>query len=277
MTSKISRKYLLTLLLLPLFMGTRPNTAVVFTASNWETAKEEAKTANKFFFVDFDASYCSASRTMDETTYQDARLARYMKDKVVAQKLDIQDFEGIRLSGVYEVEALPTMLIFAPNGKFLKRLEGYQSADDILTIMLGLERELRGDAPAAGIAQVGSNTKTTDKSPAPGLPGSSKTVSTPDERPNVASNPEIFEFDIKRVEAKGFTVQIGVFGDYGNILFEAEKLRKKFSEQVMVQLDRVEDKSVYRLYLGKFPDRKSADAFRVSARSKGANGIVKEL
>ena len=112
------------------FIGVLPK--IKFITADWEAAQTRAKAEKKLYFVDFDASYCASCRNMDASTYQDPALATYMEGNVVALRLDVQDFEGIMWSQKYEVEALPTMLIFNEEGKLVKRLVGYKSAKDLI-------------------------------------------------------------------------------------------------------------------------------------------------
>ena len=53
---------------------------------------------------------------MDNSTFVDSELAAYMNDNVIAKRIDIQDFDGFRWSQQYDVDALPTMLIFNRDG-----------------------------------------------------------------------------------------------------------------------------------------------------------------
>jgi thioredoxin-related protein len=107
-------------------------TKVKFLSADWSAAQQKAKAEKKLYFVDFDASYCASCRNMDASTYQDPALASFMENNVVALRLDVQDFEGAMWSQNYEVEALPTMLIFNQDGKLVKRIVGYKSAKDLM-------------------------------------------------------------------------------------------------------------------------------------------------
>lgn len=113
--------------------GGPQSTKVQFANTDWPTGKETAKTQGKLFFVEFDASYCAVCTNMDKSTYMDQELADFMAENVIANRMDVQSFDGVMWSQQYEVEALPTMLLFNSEGKLLKRLEGYQSAKSLLS------------------------------------------------------------------------------------------------------------------------------------------------
>ena len=117
------RRFIIALALIPVasfimaFYNPSTATRVKFSAGDWDSAQKQAKLEKKLYFVDFDASYCASCRNMDESTYQDGALASFIEQSVIALRLDVQDFDGVMWSQKYEVEALPTMLIFNEEGK----------------------------------------------------------------------------------------------------------------------------------------------------------------
>ena len=131
------KKLLFSTALIPvllLIMAFKPTTTIVsFEEADWDKSKTRAAAEGKLYFVDFDASYCATCRNMDESTYMSQQLADYMQNNVVALRVNVQDFDGVMWSQQYEVEALPTMLIFDAQGKLVKRLVGYKSASDLMT------------------------------------------------------------------------------------------------------------------------------------------------
>lgn len=296
---------LLLLLVFPAMLSMTPaNTRVKFTDKNWDAAKEDAKKEGKLYFVDFDASYCAVCRNMDESTYQDQLLAEYMQDNVIANRIDVQDFDGVMWSQQYEVEALPTMLIFNSQGKLLKRLEGFQSGKKLLEAFRSLDvpenRKKSGGSSSAPTsvaptkpATIPSTTKpsagtykpvlTTDKPttpPAPPRPAPTQpvvVVPTPTKPPvaGLSTGGTIYEFRAKKLQPKGFCVQIGSFGDYEKVLVECDKLANNTSEKIMVQTDK--SKNTFKILAGVFATKKEADTFRKSLINKGYDGIVKEF
>ena len=131
------KKIALLLALVPItlmIMAFKGKTTVQFMATDWDTAKNKAFSEGKLYFVDFDASYCATCRNMDQSTYMSSQLANYMEKNVVALRVDVQDFDGVMWSQQYEVEALPTMLVFNEEGKLVKKIVGYQSASDLMDV-----------------------------------------------------------------------------------------------------------------------------------------------
>ncbi|MCP4441930.1 MAG: thioredoxin fold domain-containing protein [Aureispira sp.] len=260
-------------------------TVVKFASSDWDMAKEKAVKESKLYFVDFDASYCATCRNMDQSTYMDPVLAQYMDDNVVALRLDVQDFDGVMWSQQYEVEALPTMLVFNNDGKLVKRLVGYQSASDLL-------REFK-DAHTGTVVNQPNNISIAPAVADEPMPNPNTTTNTNNTNTNNNSyinsflEPEppapsptglgLYEIAVRKQDSKGYSVQVGVYSSYETILEQAEDMRKIFKTKTIIHIDEVDGKVVYKLMLGNFESRRDAMLFRRNLREKNKDGLVKDL
>ncbi len=103
-------------------------------------------------------------------------------------------------------------------------------------------------------------------SPAPSPPGRSSGVSTA-----VTSGKGLFRFKVEPQPARGWGVQVGVFGDYGNVLVQAEKLERQFQQPVIVNISELNGKTVYKVIVGAFDNFEQAR--RLNDRVKAALGI----
>ena len=113
----------LLLLLMPLItLATNPN-ETFFHKGDFEQVKAKAAQEGKLFFVDFYADYCYACKLMDETTFVDEKLKAYVKDNYVPFKVHILDFDGINLKEKYNINVLPTILVFNSGGELVGRYE----------------------------------------------------------------------------------------------------------------------------------------------------------
>jgi thiol-disulfide isomerase/thioredoxin len=113
----------LLLLLMPLItLATNPEEAF-FHKGDFEQVKAKAAQEGKLFFVDFYADYCYACKLMDETTFVDEKLKAYVKDNYVPFKVHILDFDGINLKEQYNINVLPTILVFNSGGELVGRYE----------------------------------------------------------------------------------------------------------------------------------------------------------
>lgn len=255
------------------------STTVKFYKGDWDSSKKKAAKEAKLYFVDFDASYCATCRTMEETTYMDEKLAKYMAEHVVAKKVDVQDFDGVLWSQQYEVEALPTMLIFDQEGDLVERLVGYKSADALLKIFKDLQK----------------NNSTQDNIQ-PVLPDTP--ISLPEEqKKNIPANSKynkgsfksadlsalqsighgLYEVEVNKIKAIGFSVQVGVFSTYKSVMDQADKFNRKYSKKTLIHLDDHNGSIVYKLLVGVFENKQQASAFRTDLRKDKLDGMIKDL
>lgn len=275
------------LLAAPFLLSLAPDMLVSFEEqSSWSTSKAEAMNAQKLFFVDFDANYCAACRQMDRTTFMDVQLADYMKQKVVALKVDVQEIDGMRWSQQYEIEALPTMLVFDEKGRMVKRLVGYQSAEDLLTTFKELapkqdyepaaqDQPLSTPEPQKEELEV--ETTVSAEPPKPENPKPAITASSQPTPEPPAKEKELYELSIRRTKVQGYSTQVGVFSSYENVLDLAEKIGQQMQQKTFVEVERLNGKTVYRLLVGLFPSRRQASVMRNNLLMKGHAAIIYQL
>ena len=60
----------------------------------------------------------------------------------------------------------------------------------------------------------------------------------------------IFELDVKYKMKQGYSVQIGLYARYENVLAEVNKFKQRYSQKVYVHIDKKNGVPVYRLLLG---------------------------
>ncbi|MEY3367865.1 MAG: hypothetical protein RI973_1020 [Bacteroidota bacterium] len=94
---------------------------------------------------------------------------------------------------------------------------------------------------------------------------------------SITSGQGLFRFEVEKLEPRGFGVQTGVFADYGNVLIQAEKLQRQFEATVVVSIQELNGKTVYKLLAGAFPDKKSAEGLQKKLKAGGINGFIKDL
>ena len=94
---------------------------------------------------------------------------------------------------------------------------------------------------------------------------------------HVATGKGLFRFSVKRQVSRGFAVQIGIYGQYGNVLVQAEKLEKMFNQPVIININELRGQTIYRVCVGAFNRKKQAIQLQKTMKSKGVNGFVKDL
>ena len=281
------KKLLLLLLSLPsiaIIMAYKPSTKVSFTQMDWDAARNKAISEKKIYFVDFDASYCATCRNMDQTTYQSVRLAEYIESNVVANRINIQDFDGVMWSQRYDVEALPTMLFFDEKGRLVKKMVGYKNAQQLMDIFKSIKTENVNVAPSSTPVLQDETPMAENNRPLYTPEAKVKNAKTKVIRTSTTDiqrlNPQgkgLFEINVEEQKSEGYSVQVGVYSTYENLLKGVSNLRKKFDKKTIIHLDEIGDKVVYKLLLGKFNSRHEANAFNNILRAKGIKSMVRDM
>ncbi|MGB1217102.1 MAG: septal ring lytic transglycosylase RlpA family protein [Saprospiraceae bacterium] len=89
---------------------------------------------------------------------------------------------------------------------------------------------------------------------------------------------QIDQFKVLRPAKKDFAVQVMVLNDSANVVGEIEKLKAKWFENILVNVVQGKDgKPLYKLLLGPFPDKKTADSYKTSLTKKKMDGFVVDL
>lgn len=280
-------------------IATRANMKVSFAKTEWADAQTLAKSQKKLFFVDFDASYCATCRNMEQSTYMDNNLANYINQNVVALRVDVQDFDGVMWSQKYEVDALPTMLVFDEKGNLVDRLIGFQSAANLLTTF----QKYRNITAAPITQNTNTNTTTASKAPAPMAPDqplSTTTTTTTKPASNTAptlfgsgkvsvpsasasvTNPNaqamaLFDIVVNRAYRKGFAVQVAAYTSYETAMDQAELMRELYDQRTILAVDKSATDITYRLLIGGFSTRDEANQFLPTLRKNKMDGLVRDL
>ncbi|MEL6924109.1 MAG: S8 family serine peptidase [Bacteroidota bacterium] len=93
----------------------------------------------------------------------------------------------------------------------------------------------------------------------------------------VASGRGLFRFSVTRQESKGWGVQIGAFAEYGNVLIQAEKLESLLGEPVIVNINELNGKTVYKIVVGAFANINDARKLKKRMTENGVNGFLRNL
>lgn len=94
---------------------------------------------------------------------------------------------------------------------------------------------------------------------------------------DVSKGRGLFLFNVKRQAASGYGVQIGAFYEYGNVLIQVEKLQKRFGEKVVVSINELKGKTVYKVIVGVFANKNEASQLRSRMKNAGQDGFVRNL
>ena len=305
----IPRTHLLTICFLSAF-STFANAAKVDFRTSLSTGKQQAAQEGKLYFIDFVASWCMPCRWMDETTFSDQQVSDYINANYIPIKVDIDDFDGFALKQQYNIKLLPTILVFDSQGKLLSRYEESLAPSKMLQILkqhnTPKNRVRNNTAPIVPAMVTGQEDRIPTTPPSAGHYENEQVVSRPPlgtTKPNnsvrppvrppirppaatrpttsnnttVASGDGLFKFSVERMPSVGYSVQIGAFGEYGNVLREVAKLEEQYDQPVIVHIAQLNGNTVYKVLLGSFVDRNKAIAFQQLLKKRSVVGIIKDL
>lgn len=87
---------------------------------------------------------------------------------------------------------------------------------------------------------------------------------------------EFYEFEISRLDPKGYGVQVGTYQELVNLMRLSDNLKNSYKKQVTVQVKILNGVKYYGLILGQFPSRAKAEQFRAEIKKKFPDAFIVE-
>ncbi len=259
---------------------------VQFVSRPLPVVKDMAAREGKLFFIHFTAQWCMPCRWMDENTFSDPALAGYVNANYIAVKMDIDEAYGLQCKEEFSVKILPTILVFNSLGELLDRREASLEPAFLLDV-LQRHRQAQPSVTtySAGLAPVYPQVP---KSRAENIvPGAlSRPALIPDEAPPVVQPVVVQAVSYQSApvaqnqpESPGhsivFTVQTGVFGDYGNALNEVNRMENLLRRPVGLTAVAHNGKTAYKITVGSFSSRQTAEDYLSYLRGRAISGFVR--
>ncbi|HKE01484.1 MAG TPA: thioredoxin domain-containing protein [Planctomycetota bacterium] len=119
-------------------VGTPP-----FQALTIEEALKRAKAQNKVVFLDLYATWCGPCKMLDETTWKDAEVKRWLGEHAVAIKIDADKNRDV--AERFELHAFPTLVFTWHTGAEIGRMVGYRDPQSFLEEARKLVEKDRGN------------------------------------------------------------------------------------------------------------------------------------
>jgi len=231
---------------------------VNFINSDLEAAKQRASAEGKLVFVDFYARWCTPCKWMDQTTFKDKNVVELLNDNFIAVKMNIDESEGFEMKKRYEVQYLPTILIFNSNGKVVERIEETLTSADMIQL---LHRHNSIDNKRVIVNGVNASPKQAQH-----------TYKSEDDSFTMTSA----EYNNYKDSKKSvYRVQTGVYEEYSGAAKMVATLKETFLEDVIVLNDYRGEKVLFKVMLGQFATMEEAESFRkILAREFDIEGIV---
>ncbi len=110
-----------------------------------------------------------------------------------------------------------------------------------------------------------------------------KVSNTPNKNFSVANNEAVsdiglYQLNVKKAPRYGYSVQVGAYYDYKNVLTEVAKFQQAFAEEVLVHISELNGSTCYKVMLGHYTNHEEATKDKVILKEAGAkDSFVKDL
>ncbi len=96
--------------------------------------------------------------------------------------------------------------------------------------------------------------------------------------PEAVSDIGLYQLNVKKAPRSGFSVQVGAYYDYKNVLVEVAKFQKSFAEEVLVHISELGGTTCYKVMLGHYTSYEEATNDKKILVEAGAkDSFVKDL
>lgn len=117
---------------LPLPAAEQPE---IFTTLGHDQAVSRARNEDRLLLIDFTAVWCSPCRKMDQTTWVDEAVIRWVGEHALAIQVDVDEEHDVRDN--YKIQAMPTIVVVL-DGEEVDRAIGYRDGEDLLAWLQGV-------------------------------------------------------------------------------------------------------------------------------------------
>jgi thiol-disulfide isomerase/thioredoxin len=115
----------------------------VFSQLTLGEAKQKAMEQDRILVVKGTAGWCGPCRTMDKTTWRDAKVEAWFKEKGIAIQLNVD--RSAKEAQALRIQAIPAMVAFKGD-KEIGRIVGLQTAEQLLAWLGRIEGGEKGDS-----------------------------------------------------------------------------------------------------------------------------------
>ncbi len=144
---KCFSKYILTLtLFIVLSANAQSQGQVDFIKGGMTTAKSRAIKEGKLYMAFFYTDWCLPCKWMEDNTFKDKEVIDFLNKNYLSVKVNIDDFDGHAQRTQFNVEFLPTIIVFDQGGGILGKYEESLSPKRFLELIQGHRFDLANKA-----------------------------------------------------------------------------------------------------------------------------------
>lgn len=129
------RLLVLVFLISSYFVAGQENSPFVSSDKTVADAMKRSSSEGKLLFLFFYADWVQLCQWMKTFTFADPDLARFLKENALFLELNIETSNGNAEKQLFNVNALPTMILFDASGNQLVRIEEAMNASKLLSIL----------------------------------------------------------------------------------------------------------------------------------------------
>lgn len=298
-------KHLSTLLCLCTTLCLTQNTraGVPFLQTDLDEVRELAGRNGSLYFAFFTAEWCAPCHWMEQQTFTDPELSRYVQAKYLAVKVDIDEHKNRVFQERYQVKLLPSLLVFNAQGQLLAKVETALSGADLLQILqehdlpknrIGSNRDIRSsepimDSPKPTITvyrpPLPTENTTTAPPPPTQLPAPVVQASAPVQttaRP-APQTPVRTSYQSQREtfaprSQNTFSIQVATYENYNQAIQQVAQLESGFKDPVRLMGGQDENgRQVFRIFIGLFTEKSKAEDYLFYLRRKNMSGVIRDM
>ncbi len=105
---------------------------VAFSKGNLTQAKNKSVAEGKLYFAYFYTDWCLPCKWMEDNTFNNPEIVEFVHQNYLAVKINIDDKDGHQMRELYNVEFLPTLIIFNQSGDIQAKFEESLAASKLI-------------------------------------------------------------------------------------------------------------------------------------------------
>ena len=113
-------------------LGTQDYSKVMFENDNYDEVLAAAKAQKKPIFMDVYTTWCGWCRQLDNTTYKDPQVIKYLNTNFIPLKIDAEQGKGGDFARKYGVDSYPRLIFMDSTGQVFLFIKGYKDAPHFL-------------------------------------------------------------------------------------------------------------------------------------------------